>query len=144
MWNLNSTKRETRVSRRVFPRIPLLKTGRRIDSPRVQRQLSVQNTRLDSKLLKEQLEPVRSIDIVDEEDALPLDESKLEQDVGEEELVGFRALDVVLGEEGGGSSGIFFESKDGLGKKRRARERLGSVSFFEVSRPNETCRTAYH
>jgi hypothetical protein len=65
-------------------------------------------------LLEEELETIRSVDVVDKEDALPLDESELEEDVGEEELVGFGTADVVLGEVGGGRGGIFFQSEDSL------------------------------
>lgn len=78
------------------------------DSPRIQRQLCVKNTSLDTKLLKEELEPIRSIDVVDEEDAFALDETKLEENIGEEELVGLGTADVVLGEVGRGRCGVFF------------------------------------
>lgn len=59
-----------------------------VDS-RVQGQLRVQNTTSNTKLLKEELEAVASVDVANEDDALALDQLELEDDVGKEELLVF-------------------------------------------------------
>ena len=40
-------------------------------------------------MLEEELEPVAPVDVVDEKDALPLDQLEFEDDVGQEEFVHF-------------------------------------------------------
>lgn len=82
--------------------------------PRVEWQLRVEDASLNAKLLEEELEPVRPVDVVDEQETLALDELELEEDVGEQELIRLGRADVVLGEVGRRGRGILLESKDGL------------------------------
>lgn len=49
--------------------------------PRVQRQLRVEDTALDRELLEEELDAVRAVDVVDEDDTFALNELELENDV---------------------------------------------------------------
>jgi hypothetical protein len=104
---------------------------------RVERELRVEDAGLDAKLLEEQLEPVRAVDVGDKDEALAPDELELEQDIGEQELVLLGRLDVVLGQVGGGRGRILLEPEDGrvaqhhpleeldvLGQGRAHQERL--------------------
>jgi hypothetical protein len=52
----------------------------------VHRQLRVQNTASDAKLLKVELQTVAAVDISDENDAFALDQLKLEDDVNQQKL----------------------------------------------------------
>ena len=58
--------------------------------PGVQRQFRVEDTAFDRELLKEQLEAITPVDVVDEQDALALDELEFQDDVGQQELVDLR------------------------------------------------------
>lgn len=50
--------------------------------PRVDGQLRVENTAANAKLLKEQFQTVRSVDVGDKDDTFALDELELEDDIG--------------------------------------------------------------
>ena len=54
--------------------------------PRVDGQLRVEDTAADAKLLKEQLQSVRPVDIRDKDYTFPLDQLELEDDVRQQEL----------------------------------------------------------
>lgn len=66
--------------------------------PRVERQLRIEHSTLDAELLEEQLNAVPAVRIVDKDQALPLDQPQLKEDVEEEELVLLVRPDVVLAE----------------------------------------------
>lgn len=58
-----------------------------MDVPGVQRQLGVQNTSSDGELLQEQLQAVRSVHVVNEDQTFALDQPQLEDYVDEKEFV---------------------------------------------------------
>jgi hypothetical protein len=54
--------------------------------PGVDGQFRVEDTAADAKLLKEQLQSVRPVDVRDENDAFAFDQLQLENDVRQQEL----------------------------------------------------------